>query len=121
MGNKSEPFPEYNDWTTSRYWGFVRSALRKAWVKWPPRFNVIKESRRAVKNKRHKWEVRCAVCKKWWQLKHIQVDHIEPVGTLKKYEHLPDFVRKLFVSSDKLRTVCKGCHQIISKKNRNVT
>lgn len=86
---------------------------------WPPRFEAIQKSRRAVTGKRHKWEIKCAICKKWWQQKYIQVDHIEPVGTLKAYEHLPDFVRKLFVSSDKLRTVCKDCHQTLTNEGRD--
>jgi len=86
---------------------------------WPPRFDAIKESRRAVVGKRHKWEIKCAVCKKWHMQKNVQVDHIEPVGTLKSYDHLADFVRKLFVSSDKLRTVCKECHQQITNEERD--
>lgn len=118
MRKKTQPNINYSEWTDARFWSFVRSALRKAWVKWPPRYEVVKNARRAVKGKKYKWEIRCAICKKWWQQKHIQIDHIEPVGTLKEYSHLPDFVRKLFVSSDKLRAVCKTCHQEITNKER---
>jgi hypothetical protein len=38
------------------------------------------------------------------------VDHIEPVGTLRTFEDLPEFCRRLFVGIDKLQVLCKTCH-----------
>ena len=108
----------YSQWSDAQFWSFVRSGLRAKWVRWPPRFEVIKNSRRAVENKRHKWEVKCAKCKRWHMQKNIQVDHIVPVGTLKDYSHLPDFVRKLFVPVTGLRVLCKPCHTKITNEER---
>ena len=42
--------------------------------------------------------------------KQISVDHIEPVGTLRDYDDLPNFVRRLFVDEEGLQILCKDCH-----------
>lgn len=118
MTKRTPPNSNYPAWSDAKFWQFIRSGLRAKWVRWPPRYEILKDGRRAVKGKRHKWEIKCSVCKKWHQQKNIQVDHIEPVGTLKAYEHLPEFVRKLFVPKEKLRIVCVKCHAKITKKWR---
>lgn len=118
MSRRTESNASYPAWTDAKFWSFVRSGLRRKWVMWPPRFEVIRDARRAVVGKRHKWEIKCSKCKRWKQLKEIQVDHIEPVGELREYEHLSNFVRRLFVSKDKLRILCKPCHVKITNKSR---
>ena len=110
MGKKTPPFPEYPDWTTSRFWSFIRSTLRRAWTRWPPRYQALNDAKRTVTGKRHKYEYKCSSCKKWFKQKEIQTDHIEEVGTLKDYEDLPGFVQRLFVSKDKIQVMCKPCH-----------
>lgn len=117
---KTAPNSNYPVWTDAKFWSFVRSGLRAKWVRWPPRFDAIKKARRAVENKRHKWEVKCAMCKRWHMLKNVQVDHIVPVGTLKEYAHLPAFVERLFVSENKLRVVCKPCHNSITQATKKL-
>lgn len=111
MGKKTPPFPEYEEWTTSRFWSFIRSTLRRAWTRWPPRYQALNDAKRTVTGKRHKYEYKCSSCKKWFKQKEIQTDHIEEVGSLKDYEDLPDFVRRLFVAKDKIQVMCKSCHQ----------
>lgn len=106
---------EYNNgrWTRARYFGFIRSALRSASRKWQPIHDARKAARRPYHgpNKRRKWEYQCAVCGKWFAGKEVQVDHIEPVGTLKRYDDLPAFVERLFCEQEGLRVVCKPCHE----------
>lgn len=116
MGRKTSSNANYPVWSDSKFWGFVRSGLRRKWIMWPPRFEVIKQSRRPVRGMRHKWEIKCSKCNKWYKQKDIQVDHIVPVGTLKSYSHLAGFVKRLFVPSNKLRVLCRGCHLLITKK-----
>lgn len=119
MAHKTPPNENYPAWSDAKFWSFVRSGLRRKWIMWPPRFLAIQKARKAVRNKRHKWEIKCSTCKKWKKLNEVQVDHIESVGTLKRYEDLPDFVRRLFVSVDKLRILCKKCHLEVTKNNKN--
>jgi 5-methylcytosine-specific restriction endonuclease McrA len=101
-------------WTEARYFGFIRSALRQASKRYPVRGQVLKEARRPskLKDKRTKWEYKCARCKKWFKSKDIQVDHIKPCGSLKTYKDLPKFVETLFCEIDNLQVLCKPCHKV---------
>lgn len=116
MANKTPPHSEYPQWTEARYRQFIRSALRKAWAKWPPKFELLRENRKTVKNKRHKYEYKCAACKKWYQQKDIQVDHRTPVGSDKDWN---TFIRGLFVGKDKLQILCKPCHLVKTNKEKS--
>ena len=118
MAKKTPPFPEYPAWTDAKFWAFIRSALRSAWMRWPSKYNLLNKNRKAVEGKRHKWEYQCEECRQWFQAKEVQVDHKVPAGSLNKYEDLPAFVSKLFVGEDKLAILCKPCHQIKTNEER---
>lgn len=100
-------------WTKARFFGFLRSALRLASRKWPPRIEAKNAARRTYvgPNKRQKYEYKCAICGDWFQGTEVEVDHIEPCGQLKEYDDLPGFVRRLFCEASELRVLCKSkCH-----------
>lgn len=107
-----------NEWTEASFWGFIRSALRDASRKWPPRKRALLNARRRYvgPNKRQKWEYECAGCGRWRMAKEVQVDHVEPCGTLKEYEDLPEFVRRLFCEVGELRVLCLACHKEVTEK-----
>ena len=115
MARKTPPCKHYPAWTEARYRQFIRSALRKAWSKWPPKFAVLKNGRRIVTGKRHKYEYKCAECKKWYQQKEVQVDHKSPTGTDKDWN---TFIERLFVDEDKLQVLCKPCHAVKTAEER---
>lgn len=108
-------------WSEARFWSFVRSNLRRA--QWPPIYQAKKLAERPYKgdNKRQKFEYQCAVCKNWFMGKEVQVDHIKPCGSLKKYEDLPQFVKTLYCEVDNLRVLCYDCHQKVTNEERNNT
>ena len=115
------PFKHYPKWSEARFWGFVRSALRRAWTRWPPKYELLAEAKRIVpknKNTRHKFEYQCTECKEWFANKDIEVDHIIPAGSLKCYQDLPKFVERLFVGKEYLRVVCKPCHKRITNEEK---
>lgn len=100
-------------WTESRYFQFIRSALRAAWNKYPVKGQVLRAARRSTtvsKTKKHRFEYRCAVCDKNYIGSQVQVDHINPCGSLKTYEDLPRFVATLFCEADNLQVICTTCH-----------
>ena len=105
-------------WSEARFWGFVRSNLRRA--QWPPIYQVKQAAQRPYvgDNKRQKHEYQCAMCEGWFMGKDTQVDHIVPCGSLKSYEDLPRFVETLYCEADNLRVLCKGCHQKITNEER---
>lgn len=120
MARKTPPFVHYPEWTNARFWAFVRSALRSAWSRYPPKFKVLAKAKRNYEgtNKQQKYEYHCAMCGEWFKAKDVSVDHIVPAGTLTTYEDLPNFVRNLFVSEDMLRVLCNTCHASVTKEQR---
>ena len=113
MGTKTPPFKEYEKWTTSRFFSFIRSSLRRSFTRWPPKYEAVERAKR-LKPKgnvgRHRFEYQCSECKKYYARKEVEVDHIVPAGSLKSFDDLGGFAERLFVSADKLRLLCKSCH-----------
>lgn len=109
-----------NTWTTARYFSFIRSALRRAWTKYPVRYHVLNAARQPYKgsDKRTKWMYKCAACNNLFKSTEVNVDHIHPAGTLTKYSDLPKFVERLFCEEDNLQVLCKDCHDVKTKEER---
>ncbi len=114
MGRKTPPLKNYPSWTEARFWAFLRSAIRKAHVRWPPAQAVMKENRRPVTGKRHKWEHLCAMCNQWTPQKDIEKDHIVPTGSMKSFEEIGGFVERMFVAKEGYRKLCKTCHNKVT-------
>lgn len=112
MPKRTPEFSEWPTWSEAKFWSFIRSGLRSKWSRWPAKYAVLAAAKRPYKgqNKRQKYEFQCAKCKKWYAQKDVSVDHIEPVGSLRSYDDLPDFCRRLFVGVDKLQVLCKKDH-----------
>ena len=98
--------------TEAAYWGFIRSGLRRTFRYWKPIQECKRKSRTLYSgpNKRQKWEYECSNCRGKFMEKEIQVDHIVPAGSLKCYEDLPGFVKRLS-SEDGYQILCKPCHK----------
>lgn len=109
---RTPPFPAYPEWSSAKFWGFIRSGLRSTYNKWPAKWKVLGESKRPYggKDKRQKWEYKCSSCNKYHKGKDISVDHITPAGSLNNFEDLPGFVERLFCGEDGLQVLCKNCH-----------
>lgn len=109
-----------NTWTTARYFSFIRSALRRAWTKYPVRYQVMDKAKQPYKgtDKRTKWVYECNSCKTLYKSTDVQVDHIKPAGSLQDYKDLPNFVKTLFCEADNLQVLCKACHDVKTKQER---
>jgi 5-methylcytosine-specific restriction endonuclease McrA len=106
--------------TESAFWSFIRSALRQKSRWWKPISIAKQKAKRAYKgkNKRQKFEYKCAGCGNYFPDKEVNVDHIIPAGKLNSYGDLPEFVRKLFCEEDNLQVLCKKCHDIKTKQDK---
>lgn len=115
--NKHSPV---EGWTSARYFSFIRSSLRRSWMKYPNKHKVLNEASRPYKgeDKRRKKEYQCNVCKGWFKGSDVCVDHIEPCGSLKSFEDLPKFVATLFCSTENLQCICSDCHSQKTKEER---
>jgi 5-methylcytosine-specific restriction endonuclease McrA len=107
--------------TEAAFWALIRSALREKSRWWKPIALAKKLAKRPYvgDNKRRKIAYECNHCKKLFAEENIAVDHIIPAGTLKCFEDLPEFVRKLFCEVDGLQVLCDECHNIKTKEERN--
>ena len=108
-------------WTEAKFWSFVRSALRRAFVRWPANYAARKDARRPYcgPKKNQKWQFQCAICKTWLLGKETQLDHLTPCGSLKDYADLPGFVERLFCEKNGLRVLCKPCHKQVTKNQKD--
>jgi hypothetical protein len=54
----------------------------------------------------------CAICECVVPSKQIQVDHVEPCGTLSSIKDVPAFIERLTPESpEAFQAICKECHQ----------
>lgn len=103
-----------NTWTESRYFQFIRTALRGAFTRYPPKYQALKEAQRGTRPNTYE----CAECNELFKAKEVQVDHIEPAGSLKTYKDLPAFVERMFCEADNLQVLCKPCHKVKTAEER---
>lgn len=103
--------------TESAFWSFIRSALRQKSRWWKPITQCKMLARRDYKGplKRQKFEYQCNNCKKWFPEKKINVDHINPAGSLNCADDLGPFVERLFCEIDNLQVLCESCHDVKTK------
>lgn len=108
-------------WTEAAYWGRVRGALRKTFAAWVPMREAMKAARREYTgpNKRQKWEYLCAECLEWWKGSEVQVDHIEPCGSLKCSDDLAWWLERLTPEDPAaFQVLCKPCHKQKTQRER---
>jgi 5-methylcytosine-specific restriction endonuclease McrA len=107
--------------TESAFWSFIRSGLRQKSRWWKPITECKLKAKRVYKgpNKRQRFEYQCNTCKLWFAEKHINVDHIQPAGSLNCAQDLPGFVERLFCEIDNLQCLCTDCHDKKTKLEKN--
>lgn len=115
---RTPPYEHFPEWSTAKFWGYIRSTLRRSWLRWPPRYRVLADAKEVSDEPRFKWKYRCAVCNATYPMKNVEVDHITPCGSLKNVDDIGGFVTRMFVDVDKLRVVCKPCHQAKTAEDR---
>lgn len=101
-------------WTHSRYFQFIRTALRGAFSRYPVKYQALKDAKRQDRPAQYE----CAICHELFKAKEVQVDHIVPAGSLKDYADLPAFVERLLCEKDGLQVVCKPCHKTKTAEDR---
>jgi len=133
---RTPPFKNFPEWTTSKFFSFIRSGLREKFNRYPVKYKVLQDSSRTVrvsdaegnpvsyktgKNAgmpKYTKEYKCKKCGEWFKQKNVQVDHIIPAGSLKSFEDLGGFVERLFTNADGLQVLCTECHDIKTKKEK---
>ena len=112
-----------NTESEAKYWGGIRSALRKHFQYWKPmaeakkmaRIRILKES--LTERQKSYWgKTRfgfvCSHCGHAFKSKEVEIDHLVPVGSLRSLEDLAPFVARLTAEDpNSYQVVCKECHQ----------
>ncbi len=114
--NKDDPLTRCNGtMTESAYLGWIRSALRSKSLRWEPRNTALQLARSPYSgpNKRQKWQYQCAICKQYFTLKEVVVDHYpEEAGSILSVEDIGPFAERLYCEVDNLRVLCEWDHRI---------
>ena len=108
-------------WTEARYKSFIRSALRSAWMRWPPNHNTKKQAKirygvyqcAGYKVKPH--EAKASVVIDGKRKNNVFTDHIKPVAGNGDFNTI---IANLFCETDNLQVLCKSCHDIKTKDER---
>lgn len=114
-------------WTEARMNSFIKSALRAASQKWPPRNQCIKEAR-----VRRGW-YKCDGCGKEVpatlppkegnkrRIKNIVADHIKPViDPAVGFVDWNTVIDRMFCERDGFQALCHHCHSIKTQEEREI-
>lgn len=120
-----EPWLSFG-WTKAQYFQFIRSSLRRAFMRYPAGYKAAEPYTRTFdallkngKTKKQK-EVQCQICKDWFKISHTQMDHVTPCGSLKEFSDFEPFISTLFCATDNLVPLCKAtCHPIKTLADKN--
>lgn len=115
----------YNNgqWTKARFESFVKSALRAASRRWPPKYEVMNAAKRGKKvndaTGRIAEHYQCAECSNLFPAKLVVVDHIQPVVPVTGFVSWDDVISRMYCSSEGLQVLCKDCHKNVKTKEEN--
>lgn len=113
---ENQKFGSFPEWTQSRFNSFIKSALRAASSRWPPKYQCLKEAfvgvKENVKTKRQSKHYRCNSCYKEYPSADVQVDHILPViDPFKGFETWDRVIERMFCSVEYFQVLCTDCHK----------
>lgn len=111
------------EWTEARFNSFVKSALRSASQRWPPKYKVLSEafvgSKINPKSGRVAKFYKCARCMEEFVAKDIQVNHKIPVVPTSGFDNWDSVIERMFCEKEGLEAVCVPCHKAITKQENN--
>ena len=111
----------YNTMSSSMFFSWLRSGLRRMTVRgWKPISECKKLNRIPYvgDNKRMRWSYICSNCGGTFSEKEIAIHHKIPVGSLKTFEDLPGFCKRLFCEIEDLTLICDTCHTRIHAEEK---
>lgn len=102
-------------WTAARFNSFVKSALRAASRRWPPKYECLSEACTGpqinVKTGRVAKHYKCNECLLAFPAKDVQVDHISPlIDPSKGFTSWDEVINNMFCEKENLQVLCKPCH-----------
>jgi hypothetical protein len=119
------------EWTEAKFNSFIKSALRAASRRWPPKYETLNDAyvdrRTNVKSGKLAKHYLCAKCGGFFPAADVQVDHIEAViDPTVGFVSWDEVIARMFCEKDGLQVLCTCCHKIktgeekaLAKERRN--
>jgi len=109
--------------TEAEYWSKVRNTLRKAFSYWKPAQLAMKAAecgtRPNPKTGKDRKIYRCAMCGEADYPELMQIDHINPCGSLKSSDDMVQFLERLTCEdTSQFQVLHKTCHQAKTNESR---
>lgn len=113
------------EWTIARRQSFIKSGLRAASRRWPPRYEVLAEAKRGKrvnpKSGRQAEHYQCALCLGSYPAKDVQVDHIKAIIDPEVgFIDWNTVIERMFCDKENLQVLCTGCHGQKTKAERDL-
>lgn len=107
--------PNGEKWTESKFNSFIKSALRGASKRWPPKFDALNSAyvgkqinKRTGREAKH---YKCNCCWGEFPASEVQVDHIQPViDPFIGFISWDDVVKRMFCEAEGFQVLCVTCH-----------
>lgn len=117
--SKLKPYNS-GQWTEARFHSFVKSALRSASQRWPPKYEVLNAAKRGKKinskTGRLAEHYECNACREQFPAKEVQVNHITPVVPVSGFDSWDGVVERMFCEKSGLEVLCIPCHKQVTKE-----
>lgn len=89
---------------------FVKAKLRFASIRWPPKSEALKASRK------ERGQYECSMCKGLFKANQVQADHIYPVVPLNNdwpygFIDWNIYIERLFCEAEGYQILCERCHE----------
>lgn len=102
-------------WTEGKFNSFIKSALRAASQRWPPKYECLNNAfvGKKVNSKtgRISKHFKCNCCLGEFPTSDVQVDHIWPVvDPVVGFISWDEVIKRMFCSVEGFQVLCKSCH-----------
>lgn len=106
-------------WTEAKFNSFIKSALRAASQRWPPKYDALSDAYvgKKVNSKtgRTGKHYTCNICKNDFPASEVVADHIDPViDPAVGFVTWDEVIRRMFCPKEGYQILCSTCH---SKKS----
>lgn len=115
----------HKEWTEARFNSFIKSALRAASQRWPPRNKCLNDaftcSKVNSKSGRMAKHYLCAACGGEFVRKDVEINHKQSVVPPEGFTTWDEVIERMFVEEDGFEVLCKPCHKEVTSKERSIS